>query len=43
MNEEQPFLAWGASNTYVAWSPNVFRMNPSIDHIMLFDKTFIRD
>ncbi|WP_337199996.1 ABC transporter substrate-binding protein [Rhodococcus rhodochrous] len=43
VNEEQPFLAWGASNTYVAWSPNVFRMNPSIDHIMLFDKAFIRD
>lgn len=42
VNEEQPFLAWGAGETFVAWSPNVFQMNPSIDEIMLFDKAFIR-
>lgn len=43
MNEEQPFLTWGAGRTFVAWSENVFGVDPSIDQILLFDEAFIRN
>lgn len=42
VNENEPFMTWGAGENFVAWSPNVFQMNPSIDQIMLFDKAFVR-
>lgn len=41
VNDEQPFLNWGAGQTYVAWADDVFGATPSIDQIMLFDKAFI--
>lgn len=43
INEDQSFLTWGAGRTYVAWSENVFGVDPSIDQIVLFDEAFIRD
>lgn len=43
MNEEQPFLTWGAGQTYVAWDESVHGVNPSIDQIMLFDKAFLQN
>ncbi|WP_305091373.1 ABC transporter substrate-binding protein [Prescottella sp. R16] len=40
VNTDQPFLSWGAATNYVAWSPNVYRANPTVDGIILFDKAF---
>ena len=40
VNADQPFLSWGAASTYVAWSPDVYRTNPTIDGIVLLDKAF---
>ncbi|MBM9836930.1 ABC transporter substrate-binding protein [Rhodococcus hoagii] len=40
VNTDQPFLSWGAGVNYVAWSPDVYRANPTVDGIILFDKAF---
>lgn len=40
VNTDQPFLSWGAGANYVAWSPDVYRANPTVDGIILFDKAF---
>ncbi|WP_430330762.1 ABC transporter substrate-binding protein [Rhodococcus sp. ACT016] len=40
VNTDQPLLAWGAGTNYVAWSDNVYRANPTVDGIILFDKAF---
>ncbi|MFM1729697.1 ABC transporter substrate-binding protein [Prescottella soli] len=40
VNTDQPFLSWGAGVNYVAWSDNVYRANPTVDGIILFDKAF---
>lgn len=40
MNTDQPYLPWGAGTNYIAWSPKVYRANPTVDGIMLFDKAF---
>lgn len=43
INKEQPFLVWGAGQTYVAWDASVHGVNPSIDQIMLFHKAFLQN
>lgn len=40
VNTDQPFLSWGAGVNYVAWSEKVYRANPTVDGIILFDKAF---
>ncbi|MFC9518194.1 ABC transporter substrate-binding protein [Nocardiaceae bacterium NPDC056970] len=40
VNTDQPFLSWGAGVNYIAWSPDVYRANPTVDGIILFDKAF---
>lgn len=40
VNTDQPFLSWGAGVSYVAWADNVYRANPTVDGIILFDKAF---
>ncbi|WP_137723088.1 ABC transporter substrate-binding protein [Prescottella subtropica] len=40
VNTDQPFLAWGAGTNFVAWNDNVYRVNPTVDGMMLFDKAF---
>jgi len=40
VNTDQPFVPWGAGTNFVAWSENVYRANPSVDGIVLFDKAF---
>ncbi|CAM3007490.1 ABC transporter substrate-binding protein [Prescottella defluvii] len=40
VNTDQPFLTWGAGTNFVGWSDNVYRANPTVDGIILFDKAF---
>ncbi|QCQ92743.1 ABC transporter substrate-binding protein [Rhodococcus sp. SGAir0479] len=40
VNNDQPFLSWGAGVNYIAWSDKVYRANPTVDGIILFDKAF---
>lgn len=41
VNEQTPFLAWGAQATFITWQDNVFGVKPSLDTVILFDKAWI--
>ena len=42
VNQDQPMVVWGSGATYIAWSPSLHDVTPSLDGIMLFDKAFVR-
>ncbi|WP_024793930.1 ABC transporter substrate-binding protein [Tomitella biformata] len=41
VNEEVPFLSWGAQATFITWQDDVHGVKPSLDTVILFDKAWI--
>ncbi|WP_241383760.1 ABC transporter substrate-binding protein [Rhodococcus sp. CH91] len=41
VNTDQPLLLWGAGINFVAWAPDVYGAQPTVDGIILLDEAFM--
>ena len=41
VNTDQPLLLWGAGINFVAWAPEVYGAQPTVDGIILLDEAFM--